>query len=1173
MRRARLFIAAVSFLALFAVLGGVNMLTASAAYPHTGQGGQTGQQIRPGSVLGPFVSQAVRSAVSPPLASLPTVEPSAPGRPVQEVPMLPVPRAERQGSGGPDSVLQKIFGPLAMPSPIVNVDGMYNYWGSVPPDTNGDVGPNHYVQMVNATGVQVFDKNGNTVAGPYNFNLLFSSLGGLCASNNNGDPIILHDQLADRWFLSQFAFTSQSGPTYQCIAISTSPDPTGPYYVYAFQSATTGFDDYPKYGVWPDAYYMTANRFNAPGFAGANIAYERDRMLRGDPSARMVVFLTPGVGGGLPTDMDGGTLPPPGSPNYFLFFGDPTAGVINEYRFHVDWSNPSLSTFTGPFPISVAPWDDDLCPNTRERCIPQPNTTAMLEAISDRFMHRLAYRNFGSYESLVVNHTVDADGNGRAGVRWYEIRDPNGTPTAYQQGTFAPNDGLYRWMGSIAMDRQGNIIAGYSVSSSTLYPSIRYAGRLVSDPPGQFSQGEATLITGTGSMDLPAAPRWGDYSSINIDPRDDCTFWYTTEYYRLTGGPNWRTRIGSFRFPGCVGPTATPVPTSTGTPPTATPTATATPTLCAGGQVITGSITNADPTQVSAVVGGVNGVCGVSNPCPGVSGIPGGRHYDAYTFTNTSGSPQCVTVSIDATGCVESGVGSVAYLDSFDPNNVCTNYLAHSNGNGPRYTYGFTVPAGRTYIIVVRELSPNIGCVSYTLRVNPCTQGQLTPTPTGSPVPPTATPTATPSVCIPNYQAVTATATIIPGGTDIGNHCDDCTTVITLPFPVSVYGMQYSLAYAGSNGSLQFGVPPNPKPLFFDGCVPINPDQGGPFLSTLFPHYDDLRTDVNPQQACTDCGIFTQTLGSPPNRQFVIRWKTTYYNHPGTVEFEVVLSENSPVLSVIYGPSNNSGAEAAAGIQYDLNRYTSFSCDTPDLTDGLRVDYVPTGCATPTPTATATPTATPTELVCEMNFTDVPTTNPFYIYIRCLYCRGILGGYNDPVNCAGVGTPCFRPENPTTRGQMAKIVANAAGILDPIPPGTQTYTDVPPSHPFWVYIERLSAHGIVGGYSDGTFRPDNWVTRGQLTKFASNAAGFSEPIPSNQQTYTDVPPSQPFYVYIERLSSRGIISGYQCGVPPAGPCDPQNRPWFLPDATITRGQTSKIVSNTFFPVNCAPRGR
>jgi hypothetical protein len=219
-------------------------------------------------------------------------------------------------------------------------------------------------------------------------------------------------------------------------------------------------------------------------------------------------------------------------------------------------------------------------------------------------------------------------------------------------------------------------------------------------------------------------------------------------------------------------------------------------------------------------------------------------------------------------------------------------------------------------------------------------------------------------------------------------------------------------------------------------------------------------------------------------------------------------------------------------------------------------------CVSITPTPTRTPSApTPTPTPCTISFSDVPPNHTFYPFIRCLACRGIISGYAD-------GT--FRPGNPTTRGQMAKIIANAAGILDPIPPNRQTFSDVPPGHTFWVYIERLSARGIVGGYADGTFRPDNWVTRGQLTKFAANAAGFSEPIPPNQQTYTDVPPTHTFWEYVERLSGRGVISGYQCGVPPAGACDPQNRAWFLPDATVTRGQTSKIVANTFFP-QCTPR--
>jgi hypothetical protein len=269
------------------------------------------------------------------------------------------------------------------------------------------------------------------------------------------------------------------------------------------------------------------------------------------------------------------------------------------------------------------------------------------------------------------------------------------------------------------------------------------------------------------------------------------------------------------------------------------------------------------------------------------------------------------------------------------------------------------------------------------------------------------------------------------------------------------------------------------------------------------------------------------------------------------------------------------GTYSGGGVTRTLFLRYSGSCPTPTpLPTGspsATSSATPTRTNTPTPTRTAVgasptstprvPTATPTALVCPMNFTDVDEFNPFYIYIRCLYCRGILGGYAD-------GT--FRPYNPTTRGQMAKIVSNAAGFSDPIPSNRQTFSDVPPGHTFWVYIERLAWRGIVGGYADGTFRPDNWVTRGQMAKFASNAAGFDEEVPPGTQTYTDVPPGSTFWVYIERLSGRGIISGYECGNPE--PCDPQRRPYYRPHLDVTRGQTSKIVANTFFPINCAPRG-
>jgi Kelch motif len=232
-------------------------------------------------------------------------------------------------------------------------------------------------------------------------------------------------------------------------------------------------------------------------------------------------------------------------------------------------------------------------------------------------------------------------------------------------------------------------------------------------------------------------------------------------------------------------------------------------------------------------------------------------------------------------------------------------------------------------------------------------EGTPTPTPTASPTP-TATPSASPS-CTPTYVTATGAANITTGGTDTGNHCDDCEVTVNLPFSVNVYGTPTMVAYAGSNGTLQFAGP-NPKPVFFAQCVPVFTNSGGPFLNTLFPYYDDLRTDE--LGTCPDCGVFTQTVGSAPNRQFIFRWKTTYFNHTGTAEFEVLLTEGSDVLSVIYGPSDNNGLDAGTGIQKDVTVFTSFSCSKAVLTPGVRVDYIPTGCGSPTPTPTATPTST-----------------------------------------------------------------------------------------------------------------------------------------------------------------------------------------------------------------------
>jgi hypothetical protein len=419
-------------------------------------------------------------------------------------------------------------------------DGQYGFTVQyAPPDTNGAVGATQYVQWVNAY-FAVFDKrSGALLAGPTPGNVLWSGFGGGCEYNNNGDPIVLYDKLANRWVLSQFSVTSL--PYLQCIAVSVTSDATGSWRRYSFQY--NYFDDYPKMGVWTDAYYETFNMFDDHTFIGADAcAYNRAAMLNGQTAIQVCFQQSSAVGGLLPADLDGTTPPPAGSPNYMLNFG---ANSLRLFKFHVDFSNPSNSTFSGPTTLPVAAFTP-LC-NGASQCVPQPETNNKLDSLADRLMYRLAYRNFGNHESLVVNHSVAVSGGG--GIRWYEIQAPNGTPVVVQQGTYAP-DSSYRWMGSVAMDKIGDLAVGYSVSSGAVYPGIAFAGRLPSDPPGTL-EAETVITSGSGSQ-TGTLPRWGDYSAMTVDPVDDCTFWYTQEYMATNGAWNWNTRIANFRFPGCV---------------------------------------------------------------------------------------------------------------------------------------------------------------------------------------------------------------------------------------------------------------------------------------------------------------------------------------------------------------------------------------------------------------------------------------------------------------------------------------------------------------------------------------------------------------------------------------------------------------------------------------------
>ena len=422
-----------------------------------------------------------------------------------------------------------------------------------PPDTTGDVGPNHYVQWVNlryaiytlTRGANNEITGFNLVPGfPKNGNVVWQGFGGRCQSDNDGDPIVQYDQLADRWVLTQFAVSST--PYTQCVAVSTGSDPTGTYYRYAF-SYDRSFNDYPKMGVWPDAYYISYNMFrNGRSFTGNTVcAFERDKMLIG-ASARQACVNTTGGHSLEPADLEGTTLPPAGSPNLLMSL---TSTAVQFWRFSMNWG-AGTGTLTGPTNVSGVAAFSRACGGGT--CIPQPGTTTQLDSLADRLMYRLSYRNLGTHEALVINHSVTS-GSG-VGVRWYELRNASGqtfgsaAPVLHQQGTFAPTT-AFRWMGSAAMDKTGGIAIGYNISSSTITPSIRYAYRGPTDPAGTLGN-ETIIHAGVGSQ-TGNLTRWGDYSTISVDPVDGCTMVFTTQFQPGNGNFNWSTWIHSFKLSTC----------------------------------------------------------------------------------------------------------------------------------------------------------------------------------------------------------------------------------------------------------------------------------------------------------------------------------------------------------------------------------------------------------------------------------------------------------------------------------------------------------------------------------------------------------------------------------------------------------------------------------------------
>lgn len=507
---------------------------------------------------GPEVIKASHNDVSHPLSRMAiSAIPSSGGSDSQSIAARPT--GESISNSKSDPVAAPLAGPLTGVTLLNNYDGQSaqdnrNLFGFafVPPDTNGAAGATEFVQIVNVT-IAVYDKStGALLLGPAAIHTLWQGFGGLCefgggtpGSADGGDPVVLYDHLAGRWLVSQLQYNSTFTQTAQCIAVSTSSDATGSYNRYEYDFGAN-FPDYPKFSVWPDAYYNTINVFPGKKFAGAQAcAFDRNAMLAGAPASAICFQQPSTVSSLLPADLDGRTLPPAGSPNYLVGLADSTD--LNFFRFHVDFSNPANSTMTGPTLIPVAPYTEICARATTTSCIPEPNPGEKVDGLSDRVMFRLAYRNFGDHESLVVNHTIQ--GGALAGVRWYEIRNP-AAPFLYQQSTLVDPDVNY-WLGSVAMDKNGNLALGFSVSSHNVFPSVYVAARAASDPPGTLF-GPLVLVNGSG-VQVNSFRRWGDYSSMSVDPVDDCTFWYTQEYYAATGSINWATRIGAFKFDSCKG--------------------------------------------------------------------------------------------------------------------------------------------------------------------------------------------------------------------------------------------------------------------------------------------------------------------------------------------------------------------------------------------------------------------------------------------------------------------------------------------------------------------------------------------------------------------------------------------------------------------------------------------
>jgi centrosomal CEP192-like protein/ASPM-SPD-2-Hydin domain-containing protein len=695
---------------------------------------------------GPVVIKELKHDLGPVLREITPLLPAYGTPPLHEVENPAIPHNWTQ-KAQKDPVLQSHAIPQDTPGPNVEFDGIgYGddfFCNCMPPDNDGAPGTTQYVQYVNLT-YQVFDKNGNTLLGPLSGNDFWSGFGGSCQSDNSGDTVVRFDAAAQQWVVAQFALNG-SGDDYECVAVSQTSDATGSYYRYAFPFGN--FPDYPKFGVWPDAYYFTFNNFTLSGssFVGANAcAADRSNMLVGNTATMQCFQQSSSISSLLPSDLDGATPPAGGTPNFFMTLDPDGSANLDMYSFHVDFVNPADSTFTGPTMIPVAAFTG-LCSaeGGHDDCVPQPTAGSdQLEALSDRLMYRLVYRNFGDHTTLLVSHSVTAGSSG--GARWYEIHNPETGPSVFQSGTYAP-DSSYRWMPSMAMDQNQDIAVGYSKSSGNSgdYPSLLYAGRVPGDAAGTL-ENEVILKQGEGSQSSGGVDRWGDYTSMTVDPTDDCTFWFTEEYLKATGqnsGFNWSTAIGSFTFPGC-GSGGSPN-FNLGTNPTSvtifqggsgTSTITVTPYNGFNGSVqlsasglpngVTAAFVPNPTTTTSTLTLTATGSAALGTVTVTITGVSGSLTRTAYVsltvepqVSGISVSPSALafgSVVVEASSKAKTATLTNGGAGTLDINSITTT----SNFTQTTTTCGSTLAAGKSCTISVTFTPTQTGALTGTLSVN-----------------------------------------------------------------------------------------------------------------------------------------------------------------------------------------------------------------------------------------------------------------------------------------------------------------------------------------------------------------------------------------------------------------------------------------------------------------------